>query len=222
MLVNLPLLIVCVFLLWFPRKWMRRGVAFLHRRRHEVDPWNHTETGDPRLSFRTEFSKFRNYVDLFRAGAGSLVLMGKTGLPPALQSAPEAGRAGANTVLLLQSAVFLVGILIQTARVEKRRVTFYPAIFYLGGVSIGLCDVRGAAFAFILAWAINPALPEARSFLTAYAVLIVAFGHMFTRRGDLAVTIAGILTFLPVLLSLLFKRSLAVLVRKPKGGRAAV
>jgi hypothetical protein len=88
---DLPLLALGVLLLWFPRHWMRRGVALLQRRRRSskgveriAEPWKDREPGDPRVNARVEFLKFRNYVDLFRGLAGSLVIWGGLGIAPAI------------------------------------------------------------------------------------------------------------------------------------------
>jgi hypothetical protein len=206
-------------LLWLPRQWLRRGAAFLRRtsrgeKRSITEPWRDREPGDPRVSFRVEISKFRNHVDLLRGGAGSLVLAGGMGLPAAISAAAGASSRATWQAMGVRAFVLMVGLLIQTVRREKGRLSFYPPIFYLAGISIGLCDVRGAAFAFVLIWAINAGLPNAQAFLTVYAVLMVVFGHFFAGRGDIAAVYAGVLCFMPVLLSLLAKRPLTVLTRK--------
>jgi hypothetical protein len=209
-----------LLLLWLPRHWMRRGVAFLRRRRRSaessriIEPWHDREPGDPRLSFRVEFSKFRNYVDLMRGGAGSLILVGGMDLPAAISTVPGAPRSATSQVLTIRAVVFLIGLLIQTVRREKGRLSFYPPIFYLAGLSVGLCDIRGAAFAFALIWAVNSGLPNAQGFLTVYAILMVIFGHFFAWRSDIGAAYAGVVCFLPVLLSLLAKRPLTVFTRK--------
>ena len=109
-------------------------------------------------------------------------------------------------------------MLAQTIRREKNRLTFYPPIFYLAGLSVGLCDARGAGFAFALIWAVNPALPNAQGFLTVYALLLVVFGHFYAWSGDLSAAYAGGLCFLPVLLSMLAKRPLTIFTRKGSRG----
>jgi hypothetical protein len=108
----------------------------------------------------------------------------------------------------------LLGVLIQAVRVEKRRVTFYPPIFYLAGLSLSLCSPFGALFAFILIWAFNPMLRSASAFLTIYAALMVGFGMYFSGLGDKSTMLAGGLCFLPVLLSLLAQRPLVIFARK--------
>ena len=219
MTVNLPFLLLAITLLWFPRQWLRLGSVFKRRRSAEAhragkEPWNNREPGDPRVSFATEFSKFRNYVDLLRAAAGSLALAGGMGLAPCLGVADGAPRNMTYVVMGVRALILLVGLLVQTVRYEKRRFTFYPAIFFIAGLSVGLCDPRSAAFAFALVWSINAAFGNAQAFLTAYAVLIGVFGHFFSRLGDLSVIYAGFLCFLPVLLSLLANRPLVIFSRK--------
>ena len=60
-------------------------------------------------------------------------------------------------------------------------------------------------------------MPNAQGFLTAYAVLMVVFGHFFA-AGDLSAMYAGVLCFLPVLLSMLAQRPLAIFTRKGSRG----
>lgn len=220
MTIDFKLFFLGLALLWFPRHWMRRGVALLRRRRRSAEstritePWKDREPGDPRVNFVTEFTKFRNYIDLLRGAAGSLVFFGGMGMPAAMAVAADAPRNANLQLLGVRSAVLLVGVLLQAVRYETARVSFYPAIFYLAGMSVGLCGINGAAFAFVLIWAINPALPNAQGFMTIYAVLLVVFGHFFAAGGDIPALFAGVLCFLPVLLSLLAKRPLTAFTRK--------
>src|SRR5438093_9899229 len=127
MTVDLPLFLLGLALLWFPRGWMRRGAAFLRRRRRSaesmriLEPWKDREPGDPRISFRTEFAKVRNYLDLFRGAAGSLMLSGGLGMPAAIGLAPGASRLGGRELIAVRATVLLVGLLVQTIRREKNR-----------------------------------------------------------------------------------------------------
>lgn len=219
MTVDLPFFLIGLLLLWFPRRWMRRGVAFLQRRKKSAEsartqPWKNREPGDPHIGLVAEFSKFRNYIDLLRAGAGSLMLWGGLGIPAAIETAPDASRSAVWQLLALRAGILLIGVLLQTIRYEKKHLTFYPPIFYLAGLSLALCDPRGAAFAFVLIWAINSALPNAQAFLTSYAVVIGVFGYFFSRSITIPVLLAATLCFLPVLLSLLANRQLMVFTRK--------
>lgn len=224
MTIDLRLFLLGLVLLWFPRGWMRRGAAILRRRRRSaessriLEPWKDREPGDLHINFLVEFKKLRNYIDLFRGAAGSLMLAGGLGMPAAIGIGAGAGRHAGLQLMAVRAIVLLIGVLAQAVRREKNRLTFYPPIFYLAGLSVGLCDARGAAFAFVLIWAVNPALPNAQAFLAVYALLMVAFGHFFTGTGDLFAAYAGGLCFLPVLLSLLAKRPLAIFTRKGSRG----
>ncbi len=216
---HLPFLLLAIIVLWLPRQWLRLGSVFKRRRssgsaRAAQEPWNNREAGDPRLSLGTEFSKFRNYVDLIRAAGGSLALGGGLGMPASLGLAEGAPHSTGYVVLGLRSLILLVGLLIQTVRYEKNHLTFYPPIFYLAGLSVGLVDPWAALFAFALIWAFNAMFGNAQAFLTLYAILVVVFGHYFAGKGDLSALYAGILCFLPVLLSLMANRPLVVFSRK--------
>ena len=220
MVVHIPLLLFAALLLWFPRSWMRLGVTVLKRHRrpeHKMaseEPWRTREPGDPRLDLRTEFGKFRNYLDLLRAGAGSLALAGGMSIPPGVTVVAGASRADVWQAFTLRALVLLAGLLVQTIRYERGRLRFYPPVFYLAGVSVGLCDIRGAAFAFALVWTCNPMFGNAQGFLTLYAVFMVGFGYLFAGGGNLSAALAGLLAFLPVVLSLLTNKPLTVLARK--------
>jgi hypothetical protein len=220
MLVDWPFLLLAVFLLWLPRQWMRLGTAFFRKRKRRGErananqPWNAREPGDPRVSFRREFARGRNYIDLLRAAAGSLLLDGGLGVQASLRVGADAAPGVGRQILALQAAIFLLGLLIQAVRFEKGRLTFYPPIFYLAGLTVGLCDLRGAVFAFALMWAVNAALGNAQAFLTIYAMLVMLFGYFFSQQGRVSVILAGVLCLLPVLLSLLSRRPLVVMSRK--------
>ncbi len=219
MTVDLPFLLIAIALLWFPRQWLRIGSIFRRRRsaaakRAAAEPWNTREPGDPRVRFAAEFSKFRNYVDLLRAAAGSLAFVGGFGIPPCLAPVTGAAPKYAYAVIVIRSLILLIGLLLQTARYEKKKLTFYPPIFFIAGLTFGLCSPWAALFAFALIWAVHALFSSAQGFLTIYAFFIAGFGHLLARRGDLSVTYAGLLCFTPVLLSLLSNRPLVIFSRK--------
>lgn len=224
MTVNIPFVVIGILLLWIPRHWMRRGVALLRRRRRSAgstrvtEPWKDREPGDPRVSIKDEFTKARNYIDLFRAAAGSIVFAGGMGIAPAMIAVANAPHSASLQVMAFRAIILLVGLLVQTMRWENNRITFYPPIFYLAGLSVGLCDIRGAMFAFGLIWAVSPLLSNSSWFLAVYAVFLVVFGHFFG-GGDIWALYAGGLSFLPVVLSLLARRPLAIFTRR--GSRTA-
>lgn len=221
MTANLPLMFVALMLLFIPRQSLRLGFVGKKRKRRsaeavrtESEPWNTREPGDPRVRMSVEFTKGRNFVDFLRAGAASLALSGGLGIPPVLAISSDASRNAIWGVIVIRSIVLVLGLLIQTVRYEKGQLRFAPPIFYIAGLSLGLCDIYGALAAFAFIWAIHVMFGGAQGFLTAYAVVIVGFGHLFSRQGDLSAILAGILCFLPVLLSLLAGRPLVIQSRR--------
>ncbi len=179
-----------------------------------TEPWKDREPGDPKVNLRVEFAKFRNYLDLLRGLAGSVVIWGGREIAPAIAAELGAPKSVIYQVLGLRCAILLIGLLIQAVRIEKQRVSFYPPIFFLSGLSIGLCGYKAAAFAFVLIWSINAAVSNAQAFLTLYAVLQVAFAYFLSKNGIVQMGLAGLLTFLPVLLSLMASRPLMIFTRR--------
>lgn len=227
MLVNLPFLLIAIVLLWFPRQWMRQGLSFWNRRkrrsegavRREEEPWHVHEPGNPAVRFSAEAAKLRNYVDVLRAAAGSVAILGGFRLEPCLSVAPGAAGVVAHEVLALKIAILLAGLLIQTVRYERERLLFFAPIFFLFGLSFGLCGIKGALFAFAMIWAVNPMLKNPQGFLTVYAIVMAVFGAFFLGWGNKLPLVAFVLCFLPVLLSLLAQRPLVLFSRR--GTRAS-
>ena len=184
--------------------------------RREEEPWHTSEPGDPAVGFLDEFSKIRNYVDLLRAAAGSLSVMGGLGIEPcivlALPEEPTALLAG--ELLVLKIGILLVGLLVQTVRYERGRFLFFAPIFFLAGLSVGLCGVNAAGFSFVLIWAFNPMLKNPSVFLMVYSLLMGIFGALFLGFTSSLMIAAVFFFFLPVLLSALAKRPLVLFSRK--------
>lgn len=222
MTVELPQLLVGIGLLWFPRQWLRRSLALAKRRRSRsseraVDPWRNSEPGDPKVNIAVEFAKLRNYIDLLRGVVGGVAIWGGFEVAAALVAEADAPRSVAQNILLLQSGISLVGLLFQAVRLERARVSFYPPIFYLAGLSVAMCGPAAAAFSFVLVWAINTSLKNAQAFMTVFAMLLYAFGAMFVSMISVPVFLAAVLAFLPVLLSLLMRRPLLIFTRRSSG-----
>ena len=222
MLVNLPFLLLALGLLWFPRQWMRLGWSVWKRRRRsgevvisrELDPWKTDEPGNRAVKFSAEFVKLRNHVDLLRATVGSVAVMGGFNIDASLAAAPTASHTVIGEVLALRLAILLVGLLIQTVRYERHRLLFFAPIFFLFGLSNGLCGVETAGFAFVLIWAVNPMLKNPQSFLSVYALLVGGFGWFFLDSENAPPIAALVFCFLPVLLSMLAQRPLVLFTRK--------
>lgn len=213
MIVNLPLFLLAVALLWLPRRWMRLGAIRLGRKRihRERDTWRQSEVDPTRIGW-DEFAKGRNYHDLFRAGVGGLALLGGLGLP-SVMAVPAGWEHGRLKLLGIQIAILAVGVLIQTVRRERGRVKCYPPVFFLAGLSVGLCGPAPAAFAFLLVWSLGRMIGNAQLFLILYAILLPAFGIML--GGDrVRWMAAAALCALPALISLLSGRPLLVLERR--------
>jgi hypothetical protein len=218
-------LLIAVFLLWLPRQWLRFGrrVGEGHRRRsfHDTNPAKARAPGDQSVSFRAEFAKLRNYIDLLRGGLGSVMLFGTfEGIEAAWRSAPGASLETYRIILTGQLAIVLLGVLIQTFRFEHRLVLF-PPIFYFMGLTIGLCGLYPAAFACLLVWTINLALPNPAGFLSVHALLALTFGLLFNGLASRLPFAAGAFLFVPVLLSLLSRRRLALFNKRTKSGAVA-
>ncbi len=233
MIIDLPYFILALVILWFPRQWLRFGrgatrrLRWLRRsRRHLNEQMRTREPGETRLTAAEEFSKPRNYIDFLRAFAGGLLIVGHAEWEIAavirhevttidLTIDPAAGLAG-NGLDYLRMGLLLVGVIIQFLRFEGR-LTFYAPIFYLGGLGFALCGVNAGLFAFVVSWTLNTAAPLLPGgFLSMYALLIFMLGLLLRGLGDSFVLFMGAVSFLPVLVSLLARRSLAIFVKRMK------
>lgn len=221
MQVHILQLCVGLALLWFPRQWLRRGKIIGHHRRKKTsggeEPWKSREPGDPRPSYR-EFAKPRNYLDLLRAAAGAVAILGGFSIQGAIHLGEAATRNDARTVLAAQLGVLLVSIVIQMTRYERRHLSFYAPIFFLAGLSVALCGPWAALFAFILVWAVTPMFGSGEAFLIFYAAVLVAYGLFLHEAQRLYPLSAGLFCFLPALMSLLLRRPLVIFTRKAPSG----
>lgn len=211
----LPHLLLGVVLLFFPRPWMQKVVKIAKRQKKKAgverlkDPWKNKEPGKPAVDFKTEFTKFRNYLDLVRAAVGSVAIWGGFGY-----SAAVAG--GGIKGLAVKAVIMLVGVVIQATRLSGGRISFFPPIFFVAGLLLGVCGWEVALFAFILTWAMHRMVRNASWFLILNAVIVYGFGAFFQDVFSLTVILAAGLVFLPVLLSLLANRPL--LIYTSRGG----
>lgn len=227
MTIDYPSFCLALVLLCFPRQWLRFGrkaTHFLHWSRRSSarsSGLNQVrEPGEARLNLRDEFTKTRNYIDFFRALTGGLLLVGNKGWGIdscfTIDPDPSAQTSVENLSAYLHMAFFLVGVLIQFLRFE-RKITFYAPVFYLGGVGFALCGIEAGVMAFVAGWTINSAAPlSPAGFLSLYALLVYMLGLLFRGVSDVYVIFAGAVSFLPVLVSLLARRSLALFVKRVK------
>jgi len=213
--------VLALVVLFFPRNALRAGNNLLRRRRRRsggseriLEPWKDREPGDPRIAPGVEFLKPRNYLDLIRAAAGGVALWGGFYVPPALAADPAAGGRMPLLVLGLKGLLTLLAVVVQSIRYEKVKVSFFPPIFFLGGLAVGTVGYQAAAFAFVGIWVVNAGISNAQGFLSVYAVLLLAFGMLFNGWRSIPSATMAFAAFLPVLLSLMVRRPLMIFTRK--------
>jgi len=169
-----------------------------------TDPKGLREPGDMTLRPREEFVKFRNYIDLFRATAGSFGVMHF-----GLSVSSDAPSDVHLVTILIQLAILVIAIAIQTFRWEGH-LSLYAPMFFLTGVASGVCGIGCAVYGTAAAWVINALLPNPSSFLFAQGVFVGAFGAMFYGPTDPMVVIAGALTILPSFVGFMLRKPLTV------------
>jgi hypothetical protein len=203
-------------LLWLPRQWLRFGVIRASRRRpRDWAPNRDRQPGDVSVRFGEEFRKARNWVDFFRALAGSVAVGGLLpGVAAFAAADPRPTKDNLHFILLLKAVVMLVSLLVQLLRVEGR-VTLFAPLFFLQGLSFGFLGVPAAVLAVVGVWALNPALPSAAVFLFVLGALELVFSSLFgVSRLSMAMVVA--LTMMPGFVSILSKRHLAQFTKKTK------
>lgn len=222
--INYLYLIFAIVLLWMPRQWLRLGrksarALGLARRNRKRDFVRIRESGDNRVNFSEEFTKARNYIDFLRALVGGLILVGNPewGINSCFLLVNENGlESTGNFLFELQIGIIAVGVIRQFLRIEGR-VTFYAPLFYFAGLAFALCGFGAGFFAFLLIWTLNSALPVPPvGFLTVYALMLGLIGILFQGIGNYYVYAPSIMFVIPVMVSLMAKRSLALFNKKIK------
>ena len=224
MSINFYYLIPALILLWMPRHWLRvgrsaarkLGIARRNRKREFV---RIRESGDNRVNFSEEFKKPRNYIDFMRALIGGLIIIGNPewGIESCFSSTVATQTASQGMFIFeLQIGLVAVGVVRQFVRVEGR-ITFYAPLFYFAGLAISLCGFGAGFFAFLLVWVFNSALPiPPVGFLTVFNLFLLLLGMLFQGLINYYVYAAVILFMLPVVVSLMARRSLALFNKKFK------
>lgn len=92
-------------------------------------------------------------------------------------------------------------------------MTFFAAIFFFAGVSVGMGNYVAGALAFLLTCTLNPVIPNPRVFVSAFGLLLLPFNFFLGGDRDLVLLNSG-LVLLPVLVSLLVKRPMVVFTRR--------
>lgn len=224
MSINYFYLILAILLLWMPRHWLRGGRKAarklgLSRRSRKRDFVRIRESGDNRVNVTEEFGKARNYVDFLRAMTGGLLLIGNPdlGVSSCFSGTEEIVSVQAGSfVFEIQILIIAIGVIRQFVRIEGR-VAFFAPLFYFAGLALALCGVGAGFFAFLLVWTLNSAIPVPPvGFLSVYTIFLWLLGMLFQGVGNYYVYAASILFALPVVVSLMARRSLALFSKKQK------
>jgi hypothetical protein len=211
-------LVFALMLLWLPRQWLRVGGRVLHRRPRvhatgrDSNPRHQRQPGDRSLWLREELVKGRNYLDLLRGSIGGWTVMHFCFSLPPETNAPPSGR---GALLALQTAIFVVAVLIQMIR-WYGKISLFAPVFFLLGLTAGICSWQVALFAAVLVWALNCALPNPEAFLFVQAIALGGFSYLFLGTITLATLLGAAVVFLPVVVSLLTKERLMVKTRRPR------
>lgn len=218
LVIHWPYLLLALAMLWFPRQWLRNGARLFKRRRapqsslERLAGKGSRDPDDRSVQPRKEFTSFRNYIDLFRALAGGYSL--------SVFSFTASGEDSATIVFWIQFAILLVALGVQSLRFESGRHNYFAPIFWFVGLSTGYPAHYAGLFAFALALAINPAIPNPRWFLTAHGLLVLVVGFLFGAPLVPNALVAGLILLVP-LASLLSKRPVVIFNRKPRSAASS-
>lgn len=206
--IHWPYLALALAMLWFPRQWMRLGKWQTKRRKERETMEKFAQDGaadpdDKSVRLRRELKSPRNYLDFLRALVGGVALW---------EFSFTAGPEDRIVVLAVKVTITLIAVLIQLIR-WRERITFFAAIFFFAGLSIGMGNYFSGAMAFLLMCAINPIIPTPRMFVSAFALLLLPFNVFLGAGFELAV-INSLLVLIGPLLSLLTQRPMVIFTRK--------
>lgn len=195
-----------MFLLWFPRQWLRAGLSSPHRQKKRSRGESHDRGRKP----RAEYAKPRNWVDLFRALAGGLAVSYLC-----FEAIPGSDKSVGTQIFTLQAAILVLAVLIQSVRLGSAGFTLVAPVFFIAGLSFGLIGWEAAAFACFVGLILNQILPGPGSSLFVFACLEIVFGGMLSRAPLKMGILAVALAMIPILLSGMMQRSL-VRLNKPQ------
>lgn len=206
--INWILLLTGLALLLYPRQWMRFGKWRRKRRKERETSERFAQDGavdpsDKSVRLGRELLAKRNYLDFFRALAGALAVWEFSMTFESADKWPVFG---------LKVALTLAAVLVQVVR-WRERITFFAAIFFFAGLSIGMGNYVSGSLAFLLTCTINPVIPNPRVFVSAYGLLLLPFNYFLGGDPNL-VAVNSALILLGPLVSLLLKRPMVVFTRK--------
>jgi hypothetical protein len=201
-------LVTGLALLLYPRQWMRFGKWRKKRRRERETAERFAQDGaadpsDKSVRLGRELLTKRNYLDFFRALAGGMALWEFSFVHDSADKWPVFG---------LKVALTLLAVVVQVTRFRER-ITFFAAIFFFAGLSIGMGNYVSGSLAFLLTCTINPVIPNPRVFVSAFGLLLLPFNYFLGGDRNLVAVNSAIILLAP-LVSLLLKRPMVVFTRK--------
>jgi hypothetical protein len=193
---------LALVLLWFPRGWLRAGARVASKPARRAGPTR--QERDPQaqaLHPLQEAVKARNWVDFFRALAGTIAIF------YAVERPTEDGLADTFWSWLTLGPL-VVGVAVQMIRMEGRLGLFAP-IFYLQGMLLAAGGPVVGLLSMIGAWALAPVLsgPAALLFVQGSAALILGF--MQGTMSPAFIGSLGGLMWMPALVSVLLRKRLS-------------
>ena len=205
---ELLILLLGLGLLWIPRSWLRLGSP---RKKHKKlkatgGPRKDRMPGDHSIWVEEGFVRRRNWADFGRALGGSFAVV--TALPAvvdAIIAVPSISNS--NVVLLSKAVILLAAVVIQMVRIGER-LTLFPPLFFVMGLSFALVGWKAGVIGFVAIWAINLVLPNPAIFLATYGAGMVILSIFFGANPKSALLVAA-LAFMPPLVAVLFRRRLA-------------
>ncbi|AHF91805.1 hypothetical protein OPIT5_17860 [Opitutaceae bacterium TAV5] len=213
MTVDYTIIVLSIILLWIPRSWMKIGRLSRHRGGSGVRSGSRGKEKslararllvDYRLDRRKAFGDLRNWLDMFRALAGSVGLFvmgvqGLTDMPLDIATPWIAGQIG----------VVMVAVYIQTFRFGKDFVFFAP-VFFIQGLMFGLTNGWMVLPILIGLWTV---LAHPAAFLAAFGGIVAIFGAL-TGVPTVYVLAALGVTMGPVLTSILARQKMAASITR--------
>lgn len=198
-----------VFLLWFPRNWLRLGKRVTSKPPRKYNQAKiERDPHDQSVSPLVEGAKPRNWLDWFRALIGSWVITGVLAEPG---SAPPHQHAAQLSLI----GVLLVGVAVQMIRFEGRLSLFAP-VFFLQGMTFGLVGGVVGAIAMFGSWALSPMLPTVGALLFVQGAATLCLALLLEIEPVYGFALAGLAWLPPVLAILLRKRLAASFDKKLK------
>jgi len=175
-------------------------------------PREQRQPGDRSIWLREELVKGRNYFDLLRAGIGSWFVMHSCFY---LRPETDATSSGSWVLLALQTVILVAAVAMQMMR-WSGKISLFAPVFFLMGLTAGVCSWQVALFAAMLVWVLNCILPNPETFLLVQAIALAGFSYLFLGTITVMTLLGAALVFLPVVVSLLMKEQLMLKNKSPR------